>query len=81
MGALRPRVGIGAAQRRQERTSGFLHVQAPRVWCSHREWLGGPRLTCTRADVCRETPRFHPLGPALLAAWLVIAAAFVIAVM
>jgi len=49
--------------------------------CLRCQLLGRPRLTCSRADVCREIPRFHQLGPALLAAWLVIAVAFVIAVM
>ena len=49
--------------------------------CLRCQLLGRPRLTCTRADVCREIPRCHPLGAALLAAWLVIAVAFVIAAM
>ncbi|BDG02953.1 hypothetical protein [Anaeromyxobacter oryzae] len=49
--------------------------------CLRCQLLGRRRLTCTRADVCREIPHFYPLGPLLLLAWLATAVAFVLAVM
>ena len=49
--------------------------------CLRCQLLGRRRLTCSRADVCRTIPHFYPLGPVLLAAWLVAAVAFLIAVM
>jgi hypothetical protein len=44
--------------------------------------LGGRRrLTCSKADACAELPHSFALGPVLLLAWAVTAAAFIIAVL
>jgi hypothetical protein len=49
--------------------------------CLRCQLLGRRRLLCSRGDICRELPHVYPLGPILLAGWLVTAVAFVIAVM
>lgn len=49
--------------------------------CLRCQLLGRRRLLCSRADLCRELPRDHLLGPLLLAGWLVTAAAFFVAAM
>jgi hypothetical protein len=55
-------------------------AQAPdALQCLRCQLLGRRRLTCSRAELCREAPRFHPVGAILLAAWLATAAAFVAA--
>ncbi len=72
-----------APAREAQRPSGPA-VDAPRpdaLECLRCQLLGRPGLACTRPDLCREGPRFHPLGAVLLAAWLAMAAAFVAAVL
>ncbi len=49
--------------------------------CLRCQLLGRRRLLCSRADLCRELPRDHLLGPLLLAGWLVTAVAFFAAAM
>ena len=46
--------------------------------CLRCQLLGRRRLTCTAADECARLPLVLPLGPALLAAWLATAVAFVV---
>jgi hypothetical protein len=48
--------------------------------CLRCQLLGRNAPACPRGGPCLETPRLHPLGVVLLAAWLATAAAFVISV-
>lgn len=57
-------------------------VPAPgALQCLRCQLLGRRRLLCSRADLCRELPHDHLLGPLLLAGWLVTAVAFFVAAM
>ncbi len=47
--------------------------------CLRCQLVGRRRLLCSRADTCRDVPRFLPLGPLLLLGWLVTVVAFVLA--
>ena len=76
---------LGAAERTLFRAGARPRPAAPppprpATPCLRCELLGSHRLLCAGEDACRERARLHPLGPALLAAWLAIALAFVAAV-
>jgi hypothetical protein len=49
--------------------------------CLQCQLVGRRRLTCSKATSCAELPHAFALGPALLLAWAVTAAAFIIAVL
>jgi hypothetical protein len=51
-----------------------------RIDCLQCQLTGHRKLTCSKADVCKELPHNYFLGPALLAAWVVTLIAFFFAV-
>ena len=61
---------------------GPIQPQSPptRMDCLQCQLTGHRKLTCSKADVCKELPHNYFLGPALLAGWVVTLIAFFLSV-
>jgi hypothetical protein len=49
--------------------------------CLQCQLIGHRRLLCSRVDQCKEITHVNALGPVLLLGWVVMAVAFVIAIL
>ncbi|HET6412045.1 MAG TPA: hypothetical protein VFG53_08290 [Anaeromyxobacter sp.] len=49
--------------------------------CLRCHLIGRRKLACARVDQCKEIPHVSALGPALLAGWLAMLVAFIIAIL
>ncbi len=56
----------------------ILAPSAPtRIDCLQCQLTGHRRLTCSKADICKELPHNFYVGPALLVGWAATVALFV----